>query len=135
MKRLFLALAVLFAFVAPASAWWTKGWVPPCDSHEVIAKIKEKFAYAERNTFHWGVNIEKVTAIYESPQVIRMPKSWINRRYCSGTAWMSDGTRSKVVFLIESRQGFASIGYKVESCLPGYDPWNTYDGYCRSIQP
>jgi hypothetical protein len=60
---------------------------------------------------------------------------WIDRRYCSATAWLSNGETSKVVYLIEATQGFASIGWNVESCLPGYDPWRVYDGWCRSIRP
>lgn len=135
MKRLGLAILLLFAFAEPASAWWTRGYLPACDSSGVIDQIKIKFAYADRNTFHWGVWIESVTDTYESRTVVRARRSLIARRYCSGTAWLSDGSRQPVIYLIESRQGFASMGYAVESCLPSYDPWRTYDGACQSIRP
>ena len=61
--------------------------------------------------------------------------SWIDRRYCTATAWLSNGKSSEVVYLIEATQGFASIGWNVQSCLPGYDRWRIYDAWCRSIRP
>ena len=135
MKRLGLAILLLFAFAEPASAWWTRGYLPACDSSGVIDQIKIKFRYADRRILHTGLWIERVTDTYERPAIVKARKSLIGRRYCSGTAWLSDGSREPVVYLVESRQGFASMGYAVESCLPSYDPWHTYDGWCQSIRP
>lgn len=96
--------------------------------------VKQKFAYADRHTYHWGVRLDSVSDIYELPDQI-VSKSLINRRYCHGTAWLSDGRKSEVVYVVESRQGFASLTFRVQSCLPAYDPWHVYDGWCRSIRP
>lgn len=134
MKRLSLALFLVLLAGVPAKAWWSKGYLPPCDSGQVVNSIQQKFAYADRKTFHWGVGIDSVTEIYESPELIRN-HSKIDRRFCRGTAWLSDGRRAEVVYLIESKQGFASIGWRVESCLPAYDPWHVYGSWCRSIKP
>src|SRR5829696_4942713 len=120
MQRFAVALLLPLFLAAPAEAWWSKGSVPPCDSAQVIAKVQERFAYADRHTFHWGLAIRQVTAIYERAPVVDPPRSLIARRYCRGTAWLSDGRQSPVIYLIESKQGFASIGYKVESCLPAF---------------
>jgi hypothetical protein len=133
MKRFLLALLVAVGFAAPAQAWWTKGRTPPCDSGRVIASIKERFLSAER-TFHFGVAINEVSDIYETPEQI-VSHGLIGRRFCRGTAWLSDQSNSDLFYLIESKQGFASIGFRVTLCLPGFDPWHVYDGWCRSIQP
>jgi hypothetical protein len=134
MKRFCLSALFIVLLAAPASAGWSRGYLPPCDSGDVLILIRSKFAYADR-TFHWGVKIGPITDIYERPMTIRAPKSLIARRYCGGTAWLTDGSRSEVYYLIESRQGFVSIGYSVESCLPAFDPWRTYDGWCRAARP
>jgi hypothetical protein len=134
MRRLLIACLIAIGFAVPAEAWWSKGRMPPCDSPNVVARIKSKFLYAEQRTFHWGVAIDQVTDIYELPEVIRNT-SLIGRRFCRGTAWLTNGRNSEVVFLIESKQGFASIGWRVESCLPAFDPWHVYGSWCRSIKP
>ncbi|HET7715819.1 MAG TPA: hypothetical protein VFK86_09340 [Bauldia sp.] len=134
MNRVLIACLLALGFTAPAHAWWSGGYTPPCDATAVISRIKQKFTYADRRQFHWGVAITQVTDIYERPEVIRN-SSLINRRFCQGTAWLSDGRREEVVYLIESKQGFASIGWRVESCLPAYDPWHVYGAWCRSIKP
>ena len=134
MKRLALSSILLVLLALPAQAWFSKGTVPPCDSQQVLANVAQRFAYADTHTFHWGLSIRHVTSIAETPEVIRS-RSVIARRYCRGVAWMSDGSHSQVYYLIESHQGFASYGYRVQSCLPAYDPWHVYDSWCRAAQP
>ena len=135
MKRISLAALLVLAFAAPASAWWSRGNLPDCDASGVIDQIKIKFLYGDKRIFHTGLWIERVTDMYERPRVVQARKSLIRRRYCSGTAWFNDGSRQQVIYLIESGQGFASMGYAVQSCMPGYDRWHTYDGWCQSIRP
>lgn len=135
MKRLGLAGLLVLFFAAPASAWWSKGYLPACDDSAVIDQIKIKFAYGDVHAFGWDVSIHKVTNTYERAPVVKARQSKIGRRYCQGIAWFSDGTRHEVVYLVESGQGFAGMGFSVQSCLPGYDPWRTYDGWCTSIRP
>ncbi|WP_421723353.1 hypothetical protein [Bauldia sp.] len=136
MKRLCLAALIAFGVTAPAEAGWFRGdgYLPECHSRQVLATVAQKFAYANRKTFHWGVKIEAVTDVYEKPEQIQA-HSDIGRRYCRGTAWMTDGSQSEVAYLIETRQGFASVGWRVESCLPAYDEWHVYGSWCRSIRP
>jgi len=134
MKRVLIACLIAFGFAAPAEAWWSKGRLPACDSPNVIASVKKKFAYADRRQFHWGVAINQVTDIYETPEIIQN-SSLIGRRFCRGTAWLTDGRREEVVYLVETKQGFASVTWRVESCLPRFDPWHVYGAWCRSIKP
>ena len=135
MKR-FLLVGILFMMSAvPASAgWFGKGYLPQCDSNRVLNSVMKKFRYANNNTFHWDVEIDSITEPYEVPEKI-VNNSSIDRRYCQASAWMSDGSQSSVVYLIETRQGFAGISYRVESCLPDYDPWHVYGAWCHSIEP
>jgi hypothetical protein len=134
MNRALLALLIAFGVSAPAQAWWSKGTLPPCDAPNVVSSIVQKFRYANRRTFHWGVDIARVMDITERPEVIRN-SSLIGRRYCHATALLTDGRREEVAYLVESKQGFVGIGWRVESCLPDYDPWHVYGAWCRSVEP
>jgi len=59
----------------------------------------------------------------------------VDVRYCIGRAWLSNGSASEVVYIIEGpMKGLFSIGWAVESCLPPFDPYRVYDGNCRSIR-
>lgn len=134
MKSALLACLIAFGFAAPAEAWWNKGTLPPCDAPNVVSSIVYKLRYADRRTFHWGVDIAQVMDIHERPEVIRNT-SLIGRRYCGATALMTDGRREEVAYIVEAKQGFASIGWRVESCLPNYDPWHVYGAWCRAARP
>jgi hypothetical protein len=135
MKRFALAFLLLSCFAAPASAWWKRGYAPACDEPMVLARIVEKFSYADRRTFHWGVAIAQISSIYERAPVVTARHSLIARRWCQATATLTNGQHSPIIYLVEAQQGFASMGYNVESCLPGFDPWHVYDGWCRAIAP
>ncbi len=81
-----------------------------------------------------GLVIEHIDRIRETRVNVDGP-GLIPRRYCDGTAYLSNGRRSEVVYLIEFQAGFASIHWGVQSCLPGYDPYRAYGAGCRSIRP
>jgi hypothetical protein len=134
MNRVLLACLIAIGFAAPANAWWSKGNLPTCDAPGVISSVVAKFRRAEQRTFHWGVQIAQVRDIYETPELIENT-SLIGRRYCRATAIMTDGRAEEVAYLIETKQGFASVTWRVESCLPDYDPWHVYGAWCRSAKP
>jgi hypothetical protein len=141
MTRIVLSALLVMLFAAPASVsgasaneFGPRDIIPSCHNNTVLKRVVSKLAYANYQ-FHWGVSIGRITDVYEKPMAINAPDSLITRRYCGGTAWLSDGSHSEVYYLIESSQGFVSIGYSVQSCLPKFDPWRTYDGWCRAIGP
>lgn len=137
MIRVALGLITLVLLTAPASAFypgWWYGSLPDCDERSVLAKVQRKIAYGAPRVLGYPLAIESFDGIHEDA-VKAYSHGWIDRRYCSATAWLSNGKTSKVVYLIEATQGFASIGWNVESCLPGYDPWRVYDRWCRAIRP
>jgi hypothetical protein len=126
-----------FAFLAaPAHAYpsWWRGSLPGCESPAVLAKVQSKIAYGSPRVLGYLLTIEQIDGIAQD-DIDAHGTSLIDRRYCSATAWLSNGRKSEVVYLIEASQGFASIGYNVESCLPSYDRWRVYDEWCRSIRP
>lgn len=136
MIRIAIGFALLAILTAQANAnpsWW-RGTLPACDEPGVLAKVQKKIAYGAPRVLGYDLAIENFDAIGEDA-VKAYDKSWIDRRYCSATAWLSNGKSSKVVYLIEAKQGLASIGWNVESCLPAYDRWRIYDAWCRSIRP
>ncbi len=108
--------------------------LPVCDAGKVLAKVINKFAYYDAHVIHSGLTIANIGEVRETRISVDGP-SLIPRRYCDATAILSDGRRSEVVFLIEYKQGFASIHYGVQSCLPGYDPYRVYGAGCHSIRP
>lgn len=117
----------------PAHAVW--GTPPSCDSPHVLARLPERLAYYDAHVIHSGVAITTVDAPRETGLKAGGP-SLVDRRYCSATAVLSNGTTSEVVYIIEGpKLGVFSIGWHVESCLPGYDPYRVYDARCRSIRP
>jgi hypothetical protein len=135
MIRWALGLFVLLISALPASAGWGGWWqsLPPCGNSDVLYRISERAAWAEHNTWHRGWVIASISHVGET--ALNPGPSHIHRRYCRGTAWLSNGQRLELVYVIEAGQGFASIGWNVEFCLPTYDPWRIYDAWCRSIRP
>ncbi len=133
-RVLLIAFLVAIGFAAPANAWWKQGTLPTCENSLVISSVVQKFRYADRRTFHWGVEISEIRGVYETPELIQNT-SLIGRRYCRGTAIMTDGRAEELAYLIETKQGFASVSWRVESCLPAYDPWHVYGAWCRAAKP
>jgi hypothetical protein len=109
--------------------------LPACDEPSVLARISEKFAYQDRHITFTGLAIDRIGDIRERALKTGGP-SLTDFRYCSATAWLSNGRTSEVVYLIEGpMKGPFSIGSNVESCLPDFDPYRVYDARCRSIRP
>lgn len=128
-----IAFAIMTAQASAYPSWW-RGKLPGCDEPGVLAQVQKRIAYGSPRVLGYHLDIEAFDAIAQDAVKANGP-SWINRRYCTATAWLSNGKSSEVVYLIEATQGFAGVGYKVQSCLPGYDRWRVYDAWCRSIRP
>ncbi len=146
MMRAVLATALLIALGASAGAGsrslddptvsvgsWSRGKVPLCDAQSVLNNIAKRYHTANVKTWQTGLAIGTVTKI---DQVKFEPANpgLIDRRFCHARVELSNGHPSDLYYLIEERQGVASIGWGVEFCLPGQDPWRVYDGFCRSIR-
>ncbi len=106
---------------------------PGCDDPRVLKKIVKRYNWAEKHTWRRGVDLNDVTQAGERLTLVGDDRL-VNRRYCRGHARMSDGRHSSVYYLIEQRQGFASIRWNVEFCITGRDNWRVYNGSCRSLR-
>jgi hypothetical protein len=102
-------------------AWWDRGRVPECDGSSVLGSVAQR----------GGLGNGTFDRVRESRF---LQGELTDRRYCEARITMADGQHSYVYYLIEERQGFASLGWNVEFCVPGRDPWHVYDGWCRAIR-
>jgi hypothetical protein len=136
MIRIAIGLAAFAIMTVQASAYpsWWRGKLPGCDEPRVLNQVQRRIAYGSTRVLGYHLAIESFDAINQNA-IKADGASWIDRRYCTAKAWLSNGKSSEVVYLIEATQGFAGIGYKVQSCLPRYDRWRIYDAWCRSIRP
>lgn len=144
MMRWALGLIVLLvsAFPAGAGNWWPHFsdpyglWhpiLPACGDTRVLSYISTEAAWAEHHTWHRGWVIHSISRIGET--ALDPGPSKVHRRYCYGTAYLSDGRTTSVVYVIEAGQGFSSMGFNAEYCMPAYDPWRIADSWCRAIRP
>ena len=149
MRRILTALGLAAAFILPAAGADYGTAYPPvigyhhhhyaalplCDDPAVVATIPERFRYQDARLTMTGLAVTGVDGIHEHALKAGGP-GLVDRRFCGGTAWLSNGRKSEVVYLIEGpKLGFASIGWHVESCVVGHDPWRVYDAGCRAIEP
>jgi hypothetical protein len=112
---------------------WSRGTVPLCDASKVLSNIAKRYHGAQVKTWQTGLAIADVRRIEETGFKPGHP-GLIDRRFCHAKVELSNGRPADLFYLIEERQGFASIGWGVEFCVPGQDPWRVYDGGCRSIR-
>lgn len=141
MRRILTSLLFVASLAGSASAAdygssGYSGWhaMPACDADTVTWKISEKFAYQDARLIHSGLSISGLANIHETG----FGDPWqglVTRRYCGATAWLSNGKKAEVVYVIEGPHLSAfSKGWHVESCVAGFDPFHVYDAKCRSIR-
>lgn len=123
----------------PRDAIFGRGSIPKCDDPRVLRRITSKFSWADRKTWSdiehrkhtIGIqNIRHIKQRYRLDQT----KSMISHRHCNGTATLSNGKHPKIYYMIQERMGFASLSWKVQFCLSGYDRWRVYGSNCRSLR-
>ncbi len=133
-----LSCAALLAATLPTMADWLDPMrpftaFPQCHEGAVLARIEDRSNWAERTTFHYGSQIDTIDKVHER-SVEHFGPAPIARRYCRGTAYMSDGHKHTMHYRIEEGMGLAGVGYKVEFCVQGRDRWRVYNGNCRVLR-
>ncbi len=120
---------------APAYGGAVYSNVPSCSDESVGWRVVEKFAYQDARIVHAGVTITNLSNAHQTG--VGTPwQGRIDRRFCSATAWLSNGRKAEAVYVIEGPHlATFSVGWHVESCIAGHDPWHVYDAACRSIRP
>ena len=112
---------------------WSRGTVPTCEQSSVLNDISKRYRSVQADLWQTGLSIAAVHRIDETEYKPGDP-GLIDRRFCRARIELSNGHPAELFYLIEERQGFASIGWGVEFCVPGQDPWRVYDGHCRAIR-
>lgn len=107
---------------------------PPCDKPEVLKRIHRYFDETETAYWHTGVKMAQIVHVRETAF-----RDWdppiIARRYCSATAYLTDGRRYELVYWLRSEQGFAGVGWGVQYCLVGRDRDFAYAPACKMLRP
>ena len=134
MKKIALILAMLAAVFSTSYTAAASENIPACSSSRVVAKIVSRFNQTERLYWsHRGLKMVELSRVHHHRGKGYLD-SPLHRHRCHATAEFSDGRKRKINFLIEQHAGFAGVGWGVEYCVTGLDPWHYYDGYCRSIK-
>jgi hypothetical protein len=105
----------------------------PCADADVLGRIVERFAWAERNTWHRGFVMASLGNARFSGHPYFEP-GLIRRDYCMADSLMTDGSARTVYYAIEYGAGFASLGNYVDFCVLGLDPWHVHDEACRTVR-
>ena len=142
-----LVAAAIFAglgAVAPAHAasWLEKnfwlsgpnydGVLPPCEA--ALNKIARRFAQKESRFWNSSLQIVSFEGVRETAF-----RPWANgtipRRYCSATAFVSDGRKHRVNYWIGEDTGMIGMTWGVEWCVVGLDRNWAYNPACKMAQP
>ncbi len=108
--------------------------LPACSDPAVLGNIASRFETTERR--FWNSDL-KILGFERIEQVAWRPwgLDYIPRRYCTGTAIVSDGYRHKVNFSIREDLGFIGIGWGTEACVDGFDRHYAYAPHCKQAAP
>lgn len=133
-----LALLALPGLAAPAFAadpLVYQDYSGVCSKSGYLAKIESRFRYQVRHVPELpDVAIDQFYNIREKLYRPEDETHPISRQYCEGQVLLTDGRTHDIWYLIETDQGFASIGSNVEFCVEGFDRWYVYDGRCRVLR-
>lgn len=108
------------------------GSVPTCQQSSVLGDIAGRYRSVQADLWQSGLSIASVARVSETSF---QPGQLLSRRFCYAKVELSNGRPADLFYLIEERQGFASIGWGVEFCVAGQDPWRVFDGGCRTMRP
>jgi len=140
---LLLAAVMLLPSVPAAAANWLEmnfwlsgprydGVLPGCDA--ALDTIASRFATKEGRFWNSELQIvgfEKVRQVAFRPWA----NDTIPRRFCTGTALVSDGHKHRVNFSIVEDAGFTGATWGVEWCVTGLDRNWAYNPACKMAQP
>lgn len=107
---------------------------PQCDEPKVLNTISAHFDQAEAAYWHTGIRMAQITQAQETAF-----RDWdptiIARRYCTGTAYLTNGRSYSLVYWLRSEQSFAGVSWGVQFCLVGRDRDYSYAPHCKMLRP
>ena len=108
--------------------------VPACEDPWALGKIQSRFSQKESRFWNSSlqiVNFERVREIAFRPWAVdTMP-----RRFCTGTAVVSDGVKRRVNYSIIEDGGMIGGTWGVEWCVLGLDRNWAYNPQCKMALP
>jgi hypothetical protein len=141
LRKFSLALAMAAAFYASGAAAENRAYfsfhkdprLPECSAASVQSAVAGTLARAQVD-YAGGRTITGITKIRETRYQVN-GVSPLARRYCRGTASLSDGSVRAVHYLVEENAGFVGVSWNVEACLAPLDKWRVYGAYCSTTRP
>jgi hypothetical protein len=139
-----LALSVLGASQLRAADWfemnfWLSGprydrEMPRCDFAPALDRIMANFTVKEARFWNSELAILGIENIHETAELAWAAQS-IPRRFCSGTAVVSDGHKRPIYYSIAEDTGLVGMGWGVNFCVVGLDRDSAYGPACRAARP
>jgi hypothetical protein len=143
-----LALGIVLSVAAVsqvrAASWWEKTFwmsgprydrvMPACDYRPALDRIIADFRTKEFGFWNSELRLVGVEDIKETA-VMPWAAQSIPRRFCSGTAVISDGQRHPMYYSIAEDTGMIGMDWGVNFCVEGLDRNWAYNPSCRSARP
>jgi len=108
--------------------------VPTCDYAPALDRIIGDFRTTERAFWNSELQILGIENIHENAELPWAAQS-IPRRFCSGTALISDGVRHRIYYSIAEDTGLIGADWGVNFCVVGLDRERAYEPHCRAARP
>lgn len=108
--------------------------LPTCEDGRVLGEVTSNFRSKEANFWLSPVEIvafERVHAVADRP----WGADFVPRRFCSATAYLSDGRRHRVDYSVREAFGTLGVTWDVNWCVSGYDRNLAYAPDCRAARP
>ncbi|MEP3525325.1 MAG: hypothetical protein ABJN24_07845 [Hyphomicrobiales bacterium] len=109
------------------------GKVPLCDNPKVLAKITKRFHKTNVKYRHSELAFDRIEHVKETDHLTN-PSDETDRRFCKAHVHLTNGTHPKLYYLIQERDGIASITPGVDFCVSGHDPERAHGDNCRSLR-
>jgi hypothetical protein len=107
--------------------------LPACTDSSVTGAVAGRVARADPD-YGRGLTITGMERVVETSYQVDRPSPYA-RRFCEARAHMSDGRTRRVYYAISEHAGFLGLGWGLEACVAGVDPWRVYDARCRTTRP
>ena len=150
MRPILAGFILALTFLAPVSSgvageWGTDNFYasphragpwngPACDEPKVLDKLLVRFNKVEKE--YWGDDLQmQAIASPREAATRQWDPPLIATRFCSASAYFTDGRRREIVYRLRSEQGFAGVGWGFEYCVIGLDRLMAYSPACQMLRP
>ncbi len=108
--------------------------VPLCDTGWALWQGQQRFA--EKETIYWNSGL-RIVGFQDIRETAFRPGHYaqIPRRFCSGYALISDGSRRPVYYSIAEDTGPIGVTWGLEMCVVGLDRNWAYSPSCKMARP